>query len=99
MELGLRKWLPTSSPNKTVYSFPRHSQSVVCLCACESEASQELFLGADLRACWEFTRGNKKEDQQRSGLPPEVGSCLSLPEGDPAEEEQARERRWMEGGL
>ena len=64
MEPGLRKWLPPSSPNKTVPSFPRHPQSVMCLCVCQSETSQELFLGADLRVCWEFTRGNKKEDQQ-----------------------------------
>lgn len=57
------------SPNKSVYSFPRRSRSVVCLRVCESEASQELFLGADLRACWESTRGNKKEISGGQGCP------------------------------
>lgn len=88
------------SPDKSVYSFPRRSRSVVCLCVCESEAFQELFLGADLRACWESTRGNKKENQQRTGLPPEAVSCHPpTRKVDPAEEEQAREHWWMEGGL
>ena len=52
MELEFKKWLPTSSPNKIVYSFPKHSQSVVCLCVCKSEGSQELSPGANLRGCW-----------------------------------------------
>lgn len=37
MELELRKWLPVSSPDRIVYPFPKHSQSVVCwgaVCVC-----------------------------------------------------------------
>lgn len=52
MELELRKWLPNFLSNKIVYSFPKHSQSVVCLCVCKSEGTQELSPGANLRLCW-----------------------------------------------
>lgn len=52
MELELRKWLPTSSPNKIVYPFPKHSQSAVFVCVCKSEESQDMSPGANLKGYW-----------------------------------------------
>lgn len=45
MELELRKCLPTSSPNKILYPFPKHSQcvwgGVVCVYVLSTEKKKK----------------------------------------------------------